>query len=169
MLKPFGAFVSIAGYRKEGLVHISQLTNGRRVETPDEVVQPGDEVKVVVLATDNGRISVSMRQVDQASGERSARPEPRRSGGGGRGTAPGSDALPELFSIHTAEVARLESFGAFCRLAGFWRQGLLHIGQISNSRVETEDLPEILAIGQQVCSVRVGTRVGVRLCVRLCR
>ena len=69
MLKAFGAFVRIEGFRKEGLVHISQLVNGRRVETPDEVVTPGDEVKVVVLSTDNGRLSVSMRQVDQATGE----------------------------------------------------------------------------------------------------
>ena len=30
-LKPFGAFVSIGGYRREGLMHVSQLVNGRRV------------------------------------------------------------------------------------------------------------------------------------------
>ena len=148
MLKAFGAFVRIDGYRKEGLVHISQLVNGRRVETPDEVVAPGDEVKVIVLSTDNGRLSVSMRQVDQASGE--VVPDSRAGGGDRRGPQGGGEALPELYSILKAEVAKLEGFGAFCRLAGMRRQGLLHISQVANSRVEAEDLPDILAVGQEV-------------------
>ena len=150
MLKAFGAFVRIEGFRKEGLVHISQLVNGRRVETPDEVVTPGDEVKVVVLSTDNGRLSVSMRQVDQATGEVVG--DSRGGGGGGdrRGPQGGGEPLPELYSILKAEVAKLEGFGAFCRLEGMRKQGLLHISQVANSRVEAEDLPEILAVGQEV-------------------
>ena len=54
-LKPFGVFVAIAGLRREGLVHISQLAS-RRVETADEVVSVGDEVKVVVLSARDGRL-----------------------------------------------------------------------------------------------------------------
>jgi predicted RNA-binding protein with RPS1 domain len=47
-------------------------------------------------------------------------------------------------------VAKLESFGAFCRLPGLRKQGLLHISQISNTRVEAEDLPHILAVDDAV-------------------
>ena len=42
-VKPFGAFAGIDGFRKDGLVHISQLA-ARRVESVEEVVQQGDEV-----------------------------------------------------------------------------------------------------------------------------
>ena len=47
-------------------------------------------------------------------------------------------------------MAKLESFGAFCRLPGLRKQGLLHISQISNTRVEAEDLAHILAVDDVV-------------------
>ena len=62
-VKPFGAFVAIEGFRTHGLVHISQLA-ARRVETVGEVVSEGDEVRVLIVSTDNNRLSCSMRQVD---------------------------------------------------------------------------------------------------------
>lgn len=149
MIKPFGAFAAIEGFRKEGLIHVSQLVNGRRVESPDEVVSVGDEVRVVVLSTENGRLSLSMRQVDQATGDVVG---DSRAGGGGRerGGGGGDDPLPELFSVHRVEVMKLEAFGAFCKLPNTRKQGLLHISQLSNSRVEADDLPHILALGQEV-------------------
>ena len=155
-LKPFGVFVRFEGFKKDGLVHVSQLVNGRRVEHPEEVVQEGDEVKVLVLSTDNGRLSCSMRQVDQATGEvvASDRPTGGGGGGGGRGGGRDNEPLPELYSIHRVEVVKLEAFGAFCRLGTGRKQGLLHISQVSNSRVEADDLKEILEVGQE-CFVKV--------------
>ncbi|MFT6473437.1 polyribonucleotide nucleotidyltransferase [Qipengyuania profunda] len=89
----FGAFVNFMG-GKDGLVHVSEMKN-ERVEKPTDVVSEGQEVKVKVLEIDQrGKVRLSMRVVDQETGEeledtRPAR-EPRgdrgpRSGGGGRG------------------------------------------------------------------------------------
>ena len=58
----FGVFVDI-GVHQDGLVHISQLTTGRRVNHPSEVCAVGDVVKVWVLGVDEGkkRISLTMK------------------------------------------------------------------------------------------------------------
>jgi polyribonucleotide nucleotidyltransferase len=64
----FGAFVNFLGSR-DGLVHISELAQQRVGKTGD-VVKVGDQVKVKVLGFDDrGKVKLSMRQVDQATGE----------------------------------------------------------------------------------------------------
>src|SRR5580658_4867240 len=64
----FGAFVNFLG-AKDGLVHISELAQQRVGKTAD-VVKLGDTVKVKVLGFDDrGKVKLSMRQVDQATGE----------------------------------------------------------------------------------------------------
>jgi polyribonucleotide nucleotidyltransferase len=64
----FGAFVNFLGSR-DGLVHISELTQGRVGKTTD-VVNVGDSVKVKCLGFDDrGKVKLSMRVVDQATGE----------------------------------------------------------------------------------------------------
>jgi polyribonucleotide nucleotidyltransferase len=64
----FGAFVNFLGSR-DGLVHISELQQGRVNKTAD-VVSVGDAVKVKVLGFDDrGKVKLSMRVVDQATGE----------------------------------------------------------------------------------------------------
>ena len=63
----FGAFVNFLG-SKDGLVHISELTQGRVGKTTD-VVNQGDAVKVKVIGFDDrGKVKLSMRVVDQATG-----------------------------------------------------------------------------------------------------
>jgi polyribonucleotide nucleotidyltransferase len=63
----FGAFVNFLG-AKDGLVHISELQQGRVNKTTD-VVKEGDQVKVKVLGFDDrGKVKLSMRVVDQATG-----------------------------------------------------------------------------------------------------
>ncbi|HMD65041.1 MAG TPA: polyribonucleotide nucleotidyltransferase [Stellaceae bacterium] len=72
----FGAFVNFLGSR-DGLVHISELAP-QRVGKVADVVKLGDNVKVKVLGFDDrGKVKLSMRQVDQESGEDigSRRPE----------------------------------------------------------------------------------------------
>ena len=64
----FGAFVNFFG-AKDGLVHISELAP-ERVGSVSDVVNEGDTVKVKVLAVDNrGKIKLSMKAVNQESGE----------------------------------------------------------------------------------------------------
>jgi polyribonucleotide nucleotidyltransferase len=64
----FGAFVNFFG-AKDGLVHISQLA-ARRVNKVSDVVKEGDKVKVKLLGVDErGKVRLSMKVVDQATGE----------------------------------------------------------------------------------------------------
>ncbi len=64
----FGAFVNFFGAR-DGLVHISQLTNGRPEKTTD-VVKENDEVWVKLLGFDDrGKVRLSMKVVDQETGK----------------------------------------------------------------------------------------------------
>ncbi len=64
----FGAFVNFLGSR-DGLVHISELTQGRVNKTAD-VVSVGQSVRVKVMGFDDrGKVKLSMRVVDQETGE----------------------------------------------------------------------------------------------------
>jgi polyribonucleotide nucleotidyltransferase len=70
----FGAFVNFFG-KQDGLVHISQLTQGRP-ETVGEVVKEGQEVYVKLLGFDDrGKVRLSMKVVDQATGKEIPRAE----------------------------------------------------------------------------------------------
>jgi polyribonucleotide nucleotidyltransferase len=99
----FGAFVNFMG-GKDGLVHVSEMRN-ERVEKVTDVVSEGQEVKVKVLEIDpRGKVRLSMRVVDQETGEEleDTRPPrepredrgprgdrgPRRDGDGGRRRGP---------------------------------------------------------------------------------
>jgi len=74
-IKDFGAFValegikSVEGRRTDGLVHISALIQGGRVGHPSEIVERGQAVKVKITGLKDGKISLSMAEVDQESGE----------------------------------------------------------------------------------------------------
>src|SRR6266508_5680993 len=75
-MAPFGAFVDI-GVGRDGLVHISELTEGR-IEKVEDAVKVGDKVTVRVLEIDSGskRISLSMRLQDRPREVPPARSEP---------------------------------------------------------------------------------------------
>ncbi len=77
----FGAFVNFLG-SKDGLVHISELQQGRVNKTTD-VVNQGDTVKVKVLGFDDrGKVKLSMRVVDQATGADITETVGAKAGGG---------------------------------------------------------------------------------------
>lgn len=62
-LAAYGAFVNL-GDGLSGLVHISQIST-RRIRKPSEVVSVGDKVKVKVLNTNDGKISLSMKAIQE--------------------------------------------------------------------------------------------------------
>lgn len=123
----FGVFVDIGGI--DGLVHISQLAH-YRVETPSDVVNEGDKVRVKILSVDveNSRISLSIKD-----------------------TLPGPwDQVSELFKtgdVINGEVKRLVSFGAFVEVAP-GVEGLVHISQIAIHHIATPG--EELKVGEIV-------------------
>jgi len=64
----FGAFVNFLGTR-DGLVHVSEMAQ-QRVNSPKDVVAEGDMVKVKCIGFDDrGRVKLSMKQVDQQTGD----------------------------------------------------------------------------------------------------
>ncbi len=62
-LMPYGAFVNL-GDGLSGLVHISQICQ-KRIKKPSEVLSVGDKVKVKILNTDNGKVSLSIKAVEE--------------------------------------------------------------------------------------------------------
>ena len=73
-IKPFGVFVSLQGVKgkADGLVHVSAMQQGARVNDPSDLVSQGQSVKVKVVSIESGpkgpRIGLSMKEVDQVTG-----------------------------------------------------------------------------------------------------
>ncbi len=156
-IEPFGAFVEFLP-GKDGMVHISQLAD-RRVESVEDEVSMGDEIEVMVVDVDPmGKVRLSRQAVlegwtaeearDRDRGGRGGRGGGRDRGGrdrggrggdrrgGGRRERPENDADLEIGRIYTGEVNRIEAYGAFVEyLPG--RDGLVHISQLADYRVET--------------------------------
>jgi polyribonucleotide nucleotidyltransferase len=83
-LVDFGAFVNFMG-GKDGLVHVSEIRN-ERVERVSDALSEGQEVKVKVLEIDpRGKVRLSMRVVDQETGEELEDTRPPREDRGPRG------------------------------------------------------------------------------------
>jgi len=72
-LAPFGAFVALGG-GVEGLIHISKLGSGRRINHPREVLKEGQEIEVRVEAVDpeNRKISLALAAFSRAEEEEAA-------------------------------------------------------------------------------------------------
>ena len=67
-LVDFGAFVNFFG-KRDGLVHVSQIES-RRLNHPSDVLKEGQEVWVKLLGFDDrGKVRLSMKIVDQTTGE----------------------------------------------------------------------------------------------------
>jgi polyribonucleotide nucleotidyltransferase len=90
----FGAFINFLG-NQDGLCHISELKN-ERVGKVTDVVKEGDVVKVKVLSIDDrGKVKLSMRAVDQETGEEiPVEPRQPRPVGEGQGDRPRRDRGP---------------------------------------------------------------------------
>jgi len=67
-IQPYGVFVRITGFRKQGLVHKSQMSNGK-VEKPEEMVDEGESVYCKVISLDDDKLGLSMKVVNQRTGE----------------------------------------------------------------------------------------------------
>lgn len=68
----YGAFVKVEGYRKQGLVHVSEMS-ACRVENPAEIVDVGEQVWIKVIGREiegeKIKLSFSMKAVNQGSGK----------------------------------------------------------------------------------------------------
>jgi small subunit ribosomal protein S1 len=144
----YGAFVKLEP-GIEGLVHISEMSWTKRIQHPSEIVQPGDEVEVVVLGIDRERQQLSL-------GIKQATPNPWDD----------IDAKYPVGSIVTGKVRNLTNFGAFIELEqGI--DGLLHVSDMSWTRKVTHP-SEIVSKGQEIrCKVLQIDRVRRRIALGL--
>ncbi|WP_330581493.1 S1 RNA-binding domain-containing protein [Murimonas intestini] len=66
-IQPYGAFINL-GNGLSGLVHISQISE-KRIKTPASVLTVGDKVKVKVIAVKDGKLSLSMKALNDVASE----------------------------------------------------------------------------------------------------
>lgn len=66
-IQPYGAFINI-GNGLSGLVHISQISE-KRIKTPAAVLTVGDQVKVKVINIKDGKLSLSMKALNDVAAE----------------------------------------------------------------------------------------------------
>lgn len=111
----FGAFIDLGGI--DGLIHVSDLS-WNRIKHPNEVLKVGDEIEVLVLKKnrEKNRISLGYKQLTKKPFENFLENN-------------------KVGDIVTATVVNLVEFGAFVRLKE-GVEGLVHISQISNERIE---------------------------------
>lgn len=109
-VEPFGAFVDLGGV--EGLVHVSQMSY-KRVEKPEEIVKPGELVKVQVLevSEDGRRISLSLKALQEDPWVVFAHTTP-------------------VGSVLKGTVTRIAAYGAFVQVAE-GVEGLAHVSQLA--------------------------------------
>ncbi|MCJ1339857.1 DEAH-box ATP-dependent RNA helicase prp22 [Bachmanniomyces sp. S44760] len=105
-MKDFGAFVNIRGVRGkvDGLVHVSAMQEGARVNHPSDLVSRNQSVKVKIASIQGNRVGLSMKEVDQVSG-RDLVPQKRLASGANMERLDGSG--PPL-RTYTSEVPVIE-------------------------------------------------------------
>jgi small subunit ribosomal protein S1 len=111
-LVSYGAFVHLED-GVEGLVHVSEMSWRKRINHPSEIVNPGDEIEVIVLDIDKTKheISLGMKQVESNPWELVAEKYP-------------------VGTIVSGAVRNLTNYGAFVEIEpGI--DGLLHVSDIS--------------------------------------
>ncbi|MBR7180431.1 MAG: 30S ribosomal protein S1 [Kiritimatiellae bacterium] len=125
----YGAFVELEE-GIDGMIHVSDMSWTRKINHPSECLQKGQEVEAVVIDVNpkEQRISLGLKQAQ-------------------------TDPWTEIASKYTVgsvvkgKVSKIASFGAFVELED-GVDGLVHISQISNDRVEK--VKDALAVGQEV-------------------
>jgi small subunit ribosomal protein S1 len=126
----YGAFVKLED-GIEGLVHISEMSWTKRISHPNELVQIGDEINVVVLGIDKDKqeISLGMKQTQRNPWEDVAQRYPEG-------------------SLIKGRVRNLTNYGAFIELEeGI--DGLLHVSDMSWTR-KISHPNEMLEKGQEI-------------------
>ncbi len=125
----YGAFVEIEN-DIDGMVHVSDMSWTRKINNPNEVLKPGQEVEVVILEInpEQQRISLGLKQIEED---------------------PWADIanLYKVGDVVTGKVSKITAFGAFVELSNKI-DGLIHISQLSRDRVEK--VKDVLKIGDEV-------------------
>lgn len=125
----YGAFVELEE-GIDGMIHVSDMSWTRKINHPSECLQKGEEVEAVVLDVNakEQRISLGLKQAQ---------------------TDPWAEIATKypVGMVVKGKVSKIASFGAFIELED-GVDGLVHISQISDQRVEK--VKDALEVGQEV-------------------
>ncbi|MAG56248.1 MAG: 30S ribosomal protein S1 [Planctomycetes bacterium] len=129
-LTNYGAFVEIEE-GIDGLLHVSDMSWTRKVSHPQEVVKKGDVVEAIVLSVDQEkkRVALGMKQLTED---------------------PWEYDIPNRYLVGAdleGKVTKITNFGVFVALEDDL-EGLLHISELSESKVENPE--EIVSAGDLV-------------------
>jgi small subunit ribosomal protein S1 len=91
--QPFGAFVELEP-GLEGMIHISELGAGRRLNHPDEVLSTGQQVTATVLKVEPERKRIGLSLAEDSGAPSDEPPAEHRGKGGGR-RGPRDEAAPD--------------------------------------------------------------------------
>ncbi len=122
----FGAFVEVYD-GVDGLIHVSDMSWSKRVKNPEDIVKPGEKVKVKILNIDreNQKIALGIKQLTE-------------------------DPWKKFFSkyqmgdVVEGKIVKLEDYGAFVELDEDI-EGLVHVSEISKERIDKPS--DVLNIG----------------------
>ncbi|XP_048727089.1 zinc finger CCHC domain-containing protein 17-like [Ostrea edulis] len=67
-VQQYGVFIKIPGFKKQGLVHKSQMSKVR-VDDPSEMLATGEKVYCKVISIENNKVGLSMKVVNQTTGQ----------------------------------------------------------------------------------------------------
>jgi small subunit ribosomal protein S1 len=125
----YGAFVEIEN-DIDGMIHVSDMSWTRKINNPNEVLKPGQEVEVVILEInpEQQRISLGLKQAEND---------------------PWSNISEQykVGDIVKGNVTKITAFGAFVELSNKI-DGLIHISQLSHDRVDK--VKDVLKVGDEV-------------------
>lgn len=138
-IKPFGAFVDLGGV--DGLVPIGEMS-WTRIKTPEDVLQPGQRVKVKVLRIDpdTRKLTLGLKQLTTGPWELAVANYP-----------PGT--------VVAGVVTRLADYGAFVEVEP-GLEGLVHVSEVSQQRIRRphDVLKEGQSVNVKVLNVDPGAR-----------
>ena len=125
----YGAFVEIEN-DIDGMIHVSDMSWTRKINNPNEVLKPGQEVEAVILDInpEQQRISLGLKQAES---------DPWAN----------IHELYKVGDIVKGKVTKIAQFGAFVELSNKI-DGLIHISQLSRDHVDK--VKDVLNVGDEV-------------------
>ena len=125
----YGAFVEIED-DIDGMIHVSDMSWTRKINNPNEVLKPGEEVEAIILDinADQQRISLGLKQLELDPWGQ-------------------IETHYKVGDLVKGKITKIAGFGAFIELSNKI-DGLIHISQISKDHVEK--VKDVLALGDEI-------------------
>ena len=125
----YGAFVEIED-DIDGMIHVSDMSWTRKINNPNEMLKPGEEVEAIILDinADQQRISLGLKQLELDPWGQ-------------------IEEHYKVGDLVKGKITKIAGFGAFIELSNKI-DGLIHISQISKDHVEK--VKDVLSLGDEI-------------------